>query len=235
MPDQEKISSRNQKVKLKKNRGRTLSSKTWLERQLNDPYVREAKKLGYRSRAAFKLIELNEKFNFLKEELRVVDLGAAPGGWTQIVAQKVNTSLPNSQIIGIDLLKMDPIQGTTLILGDFTEEETVNSIKTLLNGPVDLVLSDMAPSTTGHKKTDHLRIIGLIESAFFFAQEVLKEDGCFVAKVFQGGAESSFLKVLKKSFGSVKHFKPNSSRKESSELYLVAQNFKKEINKNNML
>jgi 23S rRNA (uridine2552-2'-O)-methyltransferase len=232
MLDQEKFSPRNKKVKLKKNRGRTVSSKQWLERQLNDVYVQEAKKMGYRSRAAFKLIELNEKFDFLKEESRVIDLGAAPGGWTQVVAKAVDTNLENSQIIGIDLLDIEPIPNTTLILGDFTDEQVIDSVKNLLTGPADLVLSDMAPSTTGHKQTDHLRIIALVETAFYFAEDVLREGGTFIAKVFQGGTEPSLLNILKQSFGSVKHVKPKSSRKESSELYLVAQNFKKRIQQN---
>lgn len=231
MPDHESFSSRNKKVTLKKNRNRTLSSKLWLERQLNDPYVQEAKKLGYRSRAAFKLIELNEKFDFLKKESRVIDLGAAPGGWTQVVAQKIDASHPNSQIIGIDLLNIDPVPNTTLLLGDFTEEKMMDSIKNLLKGPVDVVLSDMAPSSIGHKQTDHLRIVALVETAFYFAQEVLKDGGTFITKVFQGGMEPSLLSILKKSFNTVKHVKPKSSRKESAELYLVAQNFKKEFSK----
>lgn len=227
MDDREQKSSRNQKVRLKTARGRTTSSQRWLQRQLNDPYVQNAKKLGYRSRAAFKLLELDEKFHFFKPEMCVIDLGAAPGGWTQVAAQKVDLALPHSQIIGIDILPMDVLPGTTLLRGDFTEEETLESVIKTLKGPVDLVLSDMAPSATGHKHTDHLRIVYLVELAFAFAEKVLAEEGCFVAKVLQGGTEAALLGQLKQLFKTVKHVKPQASRKESSELYVVAQGFKK--------
>lgn len=226
MPDNEQRSPRNQKVKLKKARGRKVSSQRWLQRQLNDPYVQDAKKMGYRSRAAFKLIELDEKFHFLKPQMRVIDLGAAPGGWTQVVEKHIDTSLPNTQIIGVDLLEMDAISNTTLHVGDFTDPQTIDHIKSLLTGPVDLVLSDMAPSAMGHKQTDHVRIIALVEEAFYFAQEVLAEGGIFLAKVLQGGTESSLLSILKKSFKTVKHVKPSASRKDSSEMYVIAIDFK---------
>ena len=226
MPDQEKRSPRNQKVKLKKSRGRTVSSQRWLQRQLNDPYVHDAKKLGYRARSAFKLIELNEKFNLLKPEMRVIDLGAAPGGWTQVITKHVNTDLPGSQVIGVDLLAMDPISGATLCMGDFTKDEVINHVKSLLSGPVDLVLSDMAASSTGSRQVDHLRITVLVEEAFHFAREVLVEGGDFLAKVLQGGAEISLLNVLKQSFKTVKHVKPNASRKDSSEMYVIAMGFR---------
>jgi len=229
MPDQEKRSPRNQKVKLKKSRGRTVSSQRWLQRQLNDPYVQDAKKLGYRSRAAFKLIEINEKFNVLKKEMRVIDLGAAPGGWTQVITKHVNTDLPGSQVIGVDLLAMDPISGATLCMGDFTKDEVINHVKSLLSGPVDLVLSDMAASSTGSRQVDHLRITTLVEEAFLFAQEVLSEGGTFLAKVLQGGAEGSLLTTLKKSFKTIKHVKPSASRKDSSEMYVIAMGFRPHI------
>jgi 23S rRNA (uridine2552-2'-O)-methyltransferase len=226
MPDQEKRSPRNQKVKLKKSRGRTVSSQRWLQRQLNDPYVHDAKKLGYRARSAFKLIELNEKFNLLKPEMRVIDLGAAPGGWTQVITKHVNTDLPGSQVIGVDLLAMDPIPGATLCMGDFTKDEVIDHVKSLLSGPVDLVLSDMAASSTGSRQVDHLRITVLVEEAFHFAREVLAEDGVFLAKVLQGGTELGLLNVLKQSFKTVKHVKPNASRKDSSEMYVIAMGFR---------
>ena len=228
MPDQEKRSPRNQKVKLKKSRGRTVSSQRWLQRQLNDPYVHDAKKLGYRARSAFKLIELNEKFNLLRSEMRVIDLGAAPGGWTQVITKHVNTDLPGSQVIGVDLLAMDPISGATLCMGDFTKDEVIDHVKSLLSGPVDLVLSDMAASSTGSRQVDHLRITVLVEEAFYFAREVLAEDGIFLAKVLQGGTEISLLNILKQSFKTVKHVKPNASRKDSSEMYVIAMGFKKD-------
>lgn len=227
MPHNDKRSPRNQKVKLKNARGRKVSSQRWLQRQLNDPYVHDAKKMGYRSRAAFKLLELDEKFQLLKPEMRVIDLGAAPGGWTQVVSKRVDATKQNSQIIGVDLLEMDPISDVLLHTGDFTDPQTVDHIKSLLKGPADLVLSDMAPSATGHKQTDHIRIIALVEEAFYFAEEVLGKGGIFLAKVLQGGTESSLLAKLKKSFETVKHVKPNASRKDSSEMYVIALGFKK--------
>jgi 23S rRNA (uridine2552-2'-O)-methyltransferase len=229
MSDQEKRSPRSKKVTLKKSRGRTVSSQRWLQRQLNDPYVQDAQRLGYRSRAAFKLIELNEKFHFLKPEMRVIDLGAAPGGWTQVIAKQVNPDLPKSQIIGIDLLEMDPIQGVTLCMGDFSKDETIEQLKAILKGPADIVLSDMAPSSTGYRQIDHLRITVLVEEAFYFAKEVLVEGGTFVAKVLQGGVDGGILNILKQSFETIKHVKPKASRKDSSEMYVVAMGFKKQL------
>lgn len=226
MPDYSNPSSRNKRVKLKSARGRKVSSQRWLQRQLNDPFVQEAKRVGYRSRASFKFIELNEKFNLLKKEMRVIDLGAAPGGWTQVIAEHVDTSLPKSQVIGIDLLEMEPISGVDLYQGDFTDMEMVDLLKQNLKGPVDLVVSDMAPSAMGHKQTDHLRIIALVEEAALFATEVLGTGGGFVAKVLQGGTEKSLLDVLKKSFKTVRHVKPSASRKDSSEMYVVATGFR---------
>ena len=226
MPDQDQRSPRAQKVKLKKARGRKISSQRWLQRQLNDPYVQDAKKLGYRSRAAFKLTELDEKFHLLKKEMRAIDLGAAPGGWLQVLEKKIDLTLPNSQIIGIDLLPIDPIATCQLLESDFTDLDAIEEIKKLLTGPVDIVLSDMAPSAMGHKQTDHLRIMHLVEEAFFFAKEVLSEGGTFLAKVLQGGTEKNLLDELKTCFATVKHVKPKASRKDSSEMYVIAQGFK---------
>lgn len=218
---------RHKTVKLRTAAGRTNSSQRWLERQLNDPYVAESKRLGYRSRAAFKLLQLDEKFRFLKPGLRVVDLGAAPGGWTQ-VAVAATKAPERGQVIGIDILPVEPIAGSEILLADFMEADAPDMLKALLGGPVDIVLSDMAAATTGHTPTDHLRIVGLCEAALDFAEDVLAPNGCFVAKVFQGGSEGELLARLKRLFRVVKHAKPDASRAESAETYVVATGFRGE-------
>jgi 23S rRNA (uridine2552-2'-O)-methyltransferase len=215
--------SRGLTTRLRTAKGRTTASQRWLERQLNDPYVRAAKAAGWRSRAAFKIIELDDKCQLLKPGLRVVDLGAAPGGWTQVAVQKVGGA---GKVVGLDLLPMDPIAGATLLQGDFQDDAVEQAVLQALDGPADLVLSDMAPNTTGHNATDHLRILGLIELALDFAGKVLSPGGAFVAKVFQGGTERDVLNRLKRDFATVKHAKPPSSRKDSAEMYVVAQGFR---------
>lgn len=210
-------------VKLKTARGRKLSSQHWLERQLNDPYVRAAKAKGYRSRAAFKLIELDDKFHILKKGARVLDLGAAPGGWVQVAAERIG---PTGKIVGADILEMEPIAGAELLVADLLDPKTLARLKAALGGPADVVLSDMAAATTGHRPTDHLRTIALIEAALDVAEDVLKPGGSFVGKVFQGGATGALLTRIKQRFRAVKHVKPPASRSESVELYLVAQGFK---------
>ena len=203
-------------------RGRTAQSTRWLERQLNDPYVKRAKAEGYRSRAAYKLLELDEKFGILKGSKRVVDLGIAPGGWTQVVRRKV----PKAAIVGIDLLPVDPIEGATIFQMDFMADEAPDALIDALGGNPDLILSDMAANTVGHQQTDALRTMGLIETAFAFAQDVLEPGGTFVAKVFAGGADSDLVAQMKRAFATVKHAKPPSSRKGSVEWFVVAQGFK---------
>jgi 23S rRNA (uridine2552-2'-O)-methyltransferase len=210
-------------VRLKTARGRSVSSQKWLMRQLNDPYVQQSKIDGYRSRAAYKLIEINEKFNILKAGFTVVDLGAAPGGWTQVALEKVGEK---GVVVGIDLVPIEPIGSAHLICGDFCEEENLKALKSLLTGPVNVVLSDMAASSTGHPPTDHMRIMALAEEAFFFAQETLGKGGSFVAKVLQGGTEKELLQLLKKHFEKVCHFKPPASRSDSAEMYVVALGFR---------
>jgi 23S rRNA (uridine2552-2'-O)-methyltransferase len=202
-------------------KGRSVASQRWLSRQLNDPYVVAAKAQGWRSRAAFKLIELDERFHLIRPGSRVVDLGAAPGGWSQVAVKQGAVSL-----VGVDLLPVDPIAGAVMLVGDFSDVEVQDRLAEALGGKADLVLSDMAPNTTGHGATDHLRIVALAEAAVAFALEVLAEDGGFVAKVFQGGAERTVLEALKRHFSSVRHAKPPASRKESSELYVVATGFR---------
>ena len=208
--------------RVKTGRGRTASSVRWLERQLNDPYVKQAKAEGYRSRAAFKLIELDERFGLLKGVRRVVDLGIAPGGWSQVVRKR----LPSAGVVGIDLLETEPLEGVEILQMDFMAEDAPDRLVASLGGPPDLVLSDMAANTVGHKQTDHLRTMGLVEAAAHFAVEVLAEGGAFVAKVLAGGTDAELLALLKKHFRSVKHAKPPASRKGSSEWYVVAQGFK---------
>ena len=207
-------------VKVKKNRGRTTSSQTWLQRQFNDPYVAAAKSKGYRSRAAFKLVELDEKFRFLKKGAAVLDLGAAPGGWSQVAAARGAT------VVAADVLAMEEIPGVTFFQADLTDPDVPAMLKQALNGPADLVLSDMAAPTTGHRATDHIRTVALVEIALEVAEDVLKPGGTFVGKVFQGGSSSELLARLKKSFRDVKHVKPPASRAESVELYVVALGFK---------
>lgn len=208
-------------VRVKTARGRKMSSTLWLQRQLNDPYVRRAKADGYRSRAAYKLLELDERFALLRARQRIVDLGAAPGGWCQVAVQR-----GAARVVGIDLLAMDPIGGVTLIEGDFTDDAGVEAVRAAADGPVDLVLSDMAPNTSGHRETDHLRTVALVEAAARFSQTALKPGGAFVAKTFQGGAGAELVAELKTRFTKVRHAKPPASRAGSPETYLIAQGFR---------
>lgn len=208
---------------------RSASSTRWLERQLNDPYVVAAKREGYRSRAAFKILQLDEKYGLLKPGQRVVDLGAAPGGWTQIAVDRTKAGRAGGgRVVGIDLLPVEPIEHATLIQLDFLDDAAPDLLKQALGGPADLVLSDMAPQTSGHPQVDHLRIMHLLEIALDFAAEVLAEDGAFVAKVFRGGAEGELVKRMQRLFRTVKHMKPAASRPESSEMYVIAQGFRPE-------
>ena len=201
---------------------RTASSTRWLQRQLNDPYVKQAKAEGYRSRAAYKLIELDEKFGLLKGVTRVVDLGIAPGGWSQVV-RKLK---PKAHVVGIDLLEVEPIEGVTIFQMDFMDDEAPAVLEDALGGKADLVMSDMAANTVGHKQTDHLRTMGLVEAGAWFAIENLAPGGTFLAKVLAGGTDNEMLKLLKQHFKTVKHAKPPASRKGSSEWYVIAQGFK---------
>jgi 23S rRNA (uridine2552-2'-O)-methyltransferase len=213
---------RNPNERLRSAGKRTASSARWLTRQLNDPYVRQAKAAGWRSRAAFKLIELDAKFGLLKTARRVVDLGIAPGGWAQVVRKQA----PKAAVVGIDLLPTDPIEGVTIFEMDFMADAAPALLLEALGGAPDLVLSDMAANTTGHKGTDHLRTMGLVETAAYFAIEHLSPGGAFVAKVLAGGTDTALLALLKQHFASVKHAKPPASRKDSSEWYVIAQGFK---------
>ena len=210
--------------RVKTAKGRKVSSTRWLERQLNDPYVRRAKAENYRSRAAYKLIELDERFGLLKGVRAVVDLGIAPGGWSQVVRRKA----PQASIVGIDLLPTDPIEGVAILLLDFMDDSAPERLKEALGGPSDLVLSDMAANTVGHQQTDHLRTMALVEAGLEFAREVLRPGGAYVAKVLAGGADHDLVAELKRNFATVKHAKPPASRKDSSEWYVVAQGFKGE-------
>ena len=218
--------SRNKpKTKVKTAKGRKGSSTRWLQRQLNDPYILEAEKHGYRGRAAFKLKEMDEKLHFLKPKMTIIDLGAAPGGWCQVATEK------GCKVIAIDLLEMDEMPDVEFLQMDFMDDDAPNILKEALgkksnDGLADVVLSDMAPNTMGHKQTDHLRIMVVVEAAYYFAIEVLKPDGVFIAKVFQGGAQDTLMKELKKHFKTVKHVKPPASRKSSSEQYVVATGFR---------
>ena len=214
-------SGRKLHVRVKTARGRTVGQVAWLERQLNDPYVKEAKAKGYRSRAAFKLIELDDKHHLIRRGGRIVDLGAAPGGWTQVAIERGVTD-----IVGVDLLPVDPLPPAHILEMDFTDPECGPKLIELLGGRPDAVLSDMAPNTVGHKRTDHLRIMGLIEAAADFAISVLKPGGVFVAKAFQGGETAEVIAQLKRHFTDVKNLKPKASRADSSEVYLVATGFK---------
>jgi 23S rRNA (uridine2552-2'-O)-methyltransferase len=220
------ISGRGLKTRVKTAAKRSASSTRWLDRQLNDPYVAEAKKRGYRSRAAFKLLQLDERFHFLKPGGRVVDLGAAPGGWTQVAVDRVCNEDGRGKVIGIDLLPFDPITGAEIIELDFMDESAPDRLKALLGGGADVVLSDMAASATGHAQTDHLKIIALAEAALAFASEVLSPGGTFITKVLAGGATNELLEPLKRDFVTVRHVKPEASRKESAEIYVVAQGFR---------
>jgi 23S rRNA (uridine2552-2'-O)-methyltransferase len=205
---------------------RKLSSKLWLERQLNDPYVAQAKRDGLRSRAAYKLIEIDDKYHFLKSGITVVDLGAAPGGWSQIAAKRIGAANGKGKVVAIDLLEMPEIPGVIFAQLDFLKEDAPDRLLKMLGGRADVVLSDMAANTTGHRKTDQLRILGLVETAVAFAAEVLNPGGTLVAKVFQSGADAELMTELKRDFATVKHVKPASSRKDSSERYVLAMGFR---------
>jgi 23S rRNA (uridine2552-2'-O)-methyltransferase len=205
---------------------RKLSSKLWLERQLNDPYVAQAKRDGLRSRAAYKLIEIDDKYHFLKPGITVVDLGAAPGGWSQIAAKRVGAANGKGRVVAIDVLEMPEIPGVSFARLDFLKEDAPDKLLQMIGGRADVVLSDMAANTTGHRKTDQLRILGLVEGAAMFAADVLNPGGTFVAKVFQSGADAELLAQLKRDFASVRHVKPASSRQDSSERYVLAMGFR---------
>ena len=206
-----------------KDKKKTPSQKAWLQRQLNDPYVARARREGFRSRAAFKLIEIDDKHHILKRGAKVVDLGAAPGGWSQVAAKRIGEK---GHIVGIDLLEMDEIPGVTFAQIDFLAPAAPNRLKEMMGGPADVVLSDMAANATGHRQTDHLKIMALVEAAAEFAAEVLKPGGAFLAKVIQGGTEGTLLAMLKRDFASVKHVKPAASRADSAELYVLATGFR---------
>ena len=213
-------------VRVKTARRRKPSSTRWLQRQLNDPYVAEAKRHGYPSRAAFKLIDLDDRFKVLKPGARVVDLGAAPGGWTRVAAERTRAGAGGGRVVALDVSPMDPVPGAEVLVGDMLEAETPARLVAALGGPADVVLSDMAAPATGHAATDHLRIMGLAEAALAFAYDVLAPGGAFVCKALQGGTEARMLAAMKRRFASVRHAKPPSSRAESAELYVVAQGFR---------
>jgi 23S rRNA (uridine2552-2'-O)-methyltransferase len=213
-----------QRVKTAKKR--TVSSQKWLARQLNDPYVARAKADGYRSRAAYKLLEIDEKYRLLKPGQRVIDLGAAPGGWSQIAAREVGSTQGQGRVVGIDLLPIDPMTGVDFIQLDFLDPAAPDRLIEMLGGPADVVMSDMAANATGHRKTDHLRIMGLAEAAAEFARAVLAPGGVYLAKVLQGGTEGMLLADLKRDFATVRHVKPAASRADSSELYVLATGFR---------
>ena len=217
------LSGRGLKVRVKTAKRRSNSSARWLQRQLNDPYVAEAKKRGYRSRAAFKLLQMDEKYGFLAKAQRIVDLGAAPGGWTQVALER---AAPGSKVVGIDLLEIEDIPGAILLQGDFLDDDAPDRLKAEMDGPADIVMSDMAAATIGHAKTDHLRIMALVETALDFAMQVMKPGGAFVSKVIQGGAEQTLLDTLKRNFTKVRHVKPPASRSDSAEMYLLATGFR---------
>jgi 23S rRNA (uridine2552-2'-O)-methyltransferase len=210
-------------ARLKDEKRRTLSSRTWLERQLADPYVARAKKEGFRSRAAFKLSEIDDKYHLLKSGARIVDLGAAPGGWSEIAAKRIGAK---GRIIALDILDFKPMTGVEFLKLDFLDATTPDRLKEMLGGKADVVLSDMAANATGHRPTDHLRIMALAEAATHFAREVLGKGGSFLCKVLQGGTEATLLAELKRDFESVKHVKPPASRTDSAELYLLARGFR---------
>lgn len=219
--------SRSLGVRVRTAKGRKISSTRWLERQLNDPYVQAAQRDGYHSRAAYKLLEIDEKHRLLKKGAVVIDLGAAPGGWTQVAVRKVGADMEAGRVVALDFIEMDPVPGAIMLKADFMEDEALERLHEALGDrKADLVLSDMAAASTGHKQTDHLRIMSLCEAALEFAEDVLAPDGAFLAKVLQGGTENSLLDRLKRSFTTVKHVKPAASRADSSELYVLAQGFR---------
>ena len=213
-------------MRVKTARGRTVSSQRWLQRQLNDPYVAEARKRGYRSRAAFKLLQLDDQFRFLKPGARIVDLGAAPGGWTQVAVERVKPKSGAGVVIGIDITPVEPVAGATVLAKDFYDDDAPAVLQGLLGGPADVVLSDMAASATGDTQVDHLRIMALAETAHAFARQVLKPGGTFVAKVLRGGTERTLLDRLKRYFAKVRHVKPEASRADSAEMYVVGTGFR---------
>jgi 23S rRNA (uridine2552-2'-O)-methyltransferase len=219
--------TRELKVRVKSGRGRSQSSRRWLERQLNDPYVARAKREGFRARAAYKLSEIDDKVHFLKKGAHVVDLGAAPGGWSQVAAKRVNAPR-EGRVVAIDILPMQPVAGVDFMQLDFLDSDAPERLKAVLAGKADVVLSDMAANATGHTRTDHLKIIALVEAAAAFAREVLKPGGTFLAKVLQGGTEAALLASLKRDFRQVKHIKPPASRADSAELYLLASGFRRQ-------
>ncbi len=223
LPTAGESAGRNVPKRLKTAKRHDASSQAWLERQINDPFAAEARAKGYRSRAAFKLIEIDDRLHLLKRGARVLDLGCAPGGWIQVANQR-----GAGAVAGVDLLPLDPLPPAIIVQGDFTEPGMGERLVELLGGAPDLVLSDMAPNTTGHRQTDHLRIIGLVEAAADFAIQVLKPGGAFVAKAFQGGETAEVLKLLKARFGEVRHIKPKASRSESAEVYLVATGLRRD-------
>jgi 23S rRNA (uridine2552-2'-O)-methyltransferase len=219
-------SKRPLKVRVRSAKGRSLSSRRWLERQLNDPYVARAQREGFRSRAAYKLIEIDDRYHLFKPGMRVIDLGAAPGGWSQVAAQRIGAAEGRGRIVAVDLLDMDPIPGVDFVRSDFFNPEAPQRLSAMLGGPADVLLCDMAANTTGHKRTDHLRIMALIETAAEFGREVLAPRGVLLTKVLQGGTEPSLLAELKRDFSSVRHLKPAASRTDSAELYLLAVGFR---------
>ena len=214
--------SRELKVRVK-DRRKSQSSRSWLERQLNDPYVARARREGYRSRAAFKLAEIDDKARFLRKGARVIDLGAAPGGWSQVAAKRIG---PDGRVVAIDVLPMTPVAGVDFVQLDFLDASAPDKLKALLGGEANVVLSDMAANATGHARTDHLKIMALVEAAAEFAREVLAPGGTFLAKVLQGGTEAGLLAALKRDYKQVKHVKPPASRADSAELYLLATGFR---------
>jgi len=221
------LSGRSLHTRVKKAKGRKLSSTLWLQRQLNDPYVVEAKKRGYPSRAAFKLLELDDKFHFLKPGKRILDLGAAPGGWTMVAVERTKPeSNAKGLVVALDINEMEPITGATVLLHDFLDEEAPDLLRETLGGKVDVVLSDMASPATGHAATDHIRIMALCEAALEFAFEILNPEGVFIAKVLQGGTENEMLRAMKKHFKTVRHVKPPASRADSAEMYVVATGYR---------
>ena len=214
------------KVRVKTAKKRTAASTRWLQRQLNDPYVAEARRVGFRSRAAFKLIEIDDKYGFLKPGARVVDLGAAPGGWAQVAAGRVGAAEGKGAVIALDMLAMEAIPGVEIVQLDFLNDDAPEELKRRLGAKADIVLCDMAPNATGHKRTDHLRIVALLDTALQFAREVLAPGGIFIAKVWSGGSEGELLSQMKRDFAKVRHVKPKASRSESAEVYVVASGFR---------